>query len=49
MNTEELTALCPLFRGIQPEDLDALLHCLSARSFSPERAASSSPVPARSR
>lgn len=33
MNTEELAALCPLFRGIQTEDLDALLHCLSAREL----------------
>ena len=37
MNTEELVALCPLFRGILPEELHALLHCLSAQELSPPK------------
>lgn len=37
MNTEELVALCPLFRGIQAEDLESLLHCLSARELKTRR------------
>ncbi len=37
MNTEELVALCPLFRGILPDELHALLHCLSAKEFFPKK------------
>ncbi len=37
MNTEELVALCPLFHGIQAEDLNSLLHCLSAKELFPKK------------
>ena len=37
MNTEKLVRDCPLFRGIDPKDLEAMLNCLSARELFPER------------
>lgn len=37
MNTEELVALCPLFRGILPEELNSLLHCLSVKESFPKK------------
>lgn len=36
MTTEELRD-CRLFRKIEPEDLEAMLHCLSAREIKPQR------------
>ena len=37
MNTEKLVRDCPLFRDIDPKDLEAMLNCLSARELFPER------------
>ena len=34
---EELTRDCPLFHGIAPKDLEAMLQCLSAREVSPAK------------
>ena len=36
MTVEELRG-CPLFRDIAPEDLQAMLGCLSAREAAPRR------------
>jgi len=33
MDTKALVQSCPLFRGIDPEDLEAMLKCLSAREI----------------
>ena len=40
MTVEELRG-CPLFRDIAPEDLQAMLGCLSAREAAPRRGTSS--------
>ncbi len=37
MDPKELVKSCPLFRGIDPEDLGAMLKCMSAREIEPER------------
>ena len=37
MDTRELVVACPLFRGIDPEELTGMLKCMSAREVSPAR------------
>ena len=37
MDPKELVKSCPLFRGIDPADLGAMLKCMSAREIEPER------------
>lgn len=37
MDPKELVKSCPLFRGIDPEELGGMLKCMSAREIEPER------------
>ena len=37
MDTRELVVACPLFRGIDTEELTGMLKCMSAREVSPAR------------